>query len=106
MENNNGELSRVDLACFLENTPTFKNCPKLRETNHHPLKLESSNQEVFNDRGFMLSVVKQDGMKLQYASEELKGDREIVLAAVTKNAEALEYASEELKGIGNLSLLQ
>ncbi len=51
----------------------------------------------WNNKEFVLEVVKQDGEALQYASDELRNDKDVVLAAVQQDRDALQYASDELK---------
>ena len=51
----------------------------------------------FDDRDFVLELVKLNGMSLDYASKVFRKDKEIVLEAVKQNGMALYSVSEELR---------
>ena len=58
--------------------------------------LYHASKELKNDKEFVLEAVKQNGWALYYASKELRNDKEVVLEAVKQNGQAFKYASEEL----------
>ena len=54
------------------------------------------NQELENDREFILKAVKYNGLVLQYVKIKFINHREIELEAVKNNGDALKYISQEL----------
>lgn len=50
-----------------------------------------------NDRDFVLSIVKNQGLALQHVCEALREDREVVLAAIQNNGWAIAYAHPTLQ---------
>ncbi len=59
--------------------------------------LRLASYELKNDKEFMLLAVWQSGWALGSASSELKNDKDIVLVAVGQEGFALQYASAELQ---------
>ena len=59
--------------------------------------LKDTNEAVQNDKPFVLTTVKQNGLALQFASPKFKRDKQIVMAAVVQDGRALEFASPKLQ---------
>ncbi len=67
---------------------------------HYGLNLnyfEYASENLKNDPGFMIEVVKKFGSALKYASKELQEDKNVVLEAVKQDGVALEFASKALQ---------
>ena len=58
---------------------------------------EYASENLKNDPGFMIEVVKKFGSALKYASKELQEDKNVVLEAVKQDGVALEFASKALQ---------
>ena len=55
--------------------------------------LEKCDKSFFNNKEFVLKIVRFDGINLKYASNELKADKEIVELALSSNLDAYKYAA-------------
>ena len=69
----------------------------LRVVRQNGWDLQHVNPALKANKEVVLVAVEADGRALQYASPALKADQEVVLAAVQKDGRALEYASPDLK---------
>ncbi|EFC39290.1 predicted protein [Naegleria gruberi] len=54
------------------------------------------NQDLLNNREFMLEIVKQYGLSLEYIGKSLKNDREINLTALNQNPNAFRFVGQDL----------
>ncbi|EFC37438.1 predicted protein [Naegleria gruberi] len=54
--------------------------------------------KLLEEKEFLLSILKKNGLSLEYAPICYRNDRKIVLEAFKQNEKALKYASQELKG--------
>jgi CxxC motif-containing protein len=66
--------------------------------------LKYASKKLRSDKEIVLIAVKKCGWILEYAAEELKADKEVVFAAVKNYGLCLKYASEELKLDKNIVL--
>ncbi|EFC48718.1 predicted protein [Naegleria gruberi] len=55
-----------------------------------------SNQDLLNDRRFILEIVRHSGLLLEFVGESLKNDREIVLTALNQDPNAFRFVGEDL----------
>jgi len=59
--------------------------------------LEGSDEELMNDRAFMLAAITRNPHALRLASDVLRNDPEVVISAVRLNGMALLHASDALR---------
>lgn len=65
--------------------------------NDFAIALKYASEEQLNNRTFILSLVKQNGLILNYTPIQFKKDPEIALEAVKQNGNALEWVDDSLK---------
>lgn len=62
-----------------------------------PETFDLASEEIKNDKGVVIEVVRASGVALEYASQELRADRDVVLEAVRENGAALKFASRAFR---------
>ena len=67
--------------------------------------LEEAPEELKKDRGFMIMVMKANGMALEHLGKEMKGDRELCTAAVAQNYKAFEQVAAGMKSDEEIVIL-
>ena len=70
---------------------------KIKRVNDTLLQFNEEWSDFTKDKGFVLEMVRKNGLLLQKASDELKNDKEVVIEALQESGWALKYASPALK---------
>lgn len=61
-------------------------------------------EQLFENKAFVLDLVKQSPYALEYVGEELSNDKEVVLSAINSDAKLIRFASKELRRDEGLQL--
>ena len=69
----------------------------LQEIYENPSLLQSLNEDLKNDKPFVLKLLKRGGNVLKHVHQSLQDDEEIVLQAIKQNPFSIQYASTRLK---------